>query len=264
MRVIFLAALVLISTSLADGQTRRRTKTTKPAVVTAEPSGKGVESVVVKTEPKKNERPAARNPETVTEPARKSNGIAYYYEFSQPEFEITNIVIEHDDTGKGKITFTKRMFRETVSDPLQVSAAALERIDAAYQALNFLESNESYQHEKDFSHLGVSTFRLKKGDRARTTVFNYTTNKDAKALADEYRRIANQFIWVFDITLARENQPLESPRLLDALDALFRRNEISDPVQMVPLLNDLTNDVRIPLIARNHARKLVERIEKKK
>ncbi len=175
---------------------------------------------------------------------------------------ISKIVIEHDDAGRGSITFTKKLFGDTVTDPLQVSTAALERINATYAALNFLESTESYQYEKDYSHLGVSTFRLKKGDRQRTTVFNYTVNKDAKVLADEYRKLGNQFIWIFDITVARENQPLETPRLLDTFDGLLKRNEISDPSQLLPLLRDMKDDERIPLISRNHAGKLVERIEK--
>ena len=40
-----------------------------------------------------------------------------------------------------------------------------------------------------------------------------------KLLADEYRKIGNQFIWMFDINVARENQPLEAPRIMDALDS---------------------------------------------
>ena len=87
---------------------------------------------------------------------------------------------------------------------------------------------------------------------------------DAKNLADEYRRIGQQFVWIFDINVARENQPLEAPRLLDALDSMVERNEISDAAQMIPLLDELNNDERIPLIARNHAAKLVKQIEKKK
>ncbi len=120
------------------------------------------------------------------------------------------------------------------------------------------------EYEKDYSHLGVATFRLKKAAKQRTATFNYTVNKDAKNLGDEYRKLSNQFIWIFEITVARENQPLEAPKLLDALDALIRRNELSDPLQMVPLLNELANDERIPLIARNHAGKLVTKIGKQK
>lgn len=253
-----------------DAQTKRRKTPVKApvaAVPTATPSPSPQQVMTVDSGPKKNERPAsssgAAKPDAVVQLSSTSDS-KYVYEFSQPNFDISKIVIEHDDVGRGTITFTKRMFSETETDPLQVSNAALERINAAYKILNFLDTNESYQYEKDYSHLGNMTFILKQGGKQRTAGFNYTMNKDARALADEYRKIGNQFIWIFDITVARENQPLESPKLLDSLDALMRRSEISDAEQMVPLLKELGNDERLPLIARNHAGRLVQKIEKTK
>ena len=261
MRIVLLIALIVATSFVADGQTRRRTrsKTANPVPAAPIPAPLVEEPVAIKPEPKKNERPQSNS---TNAPSGVNTELTYYYEFSQPEFTISKIVIQHDDSGKGTIKFTRKLFDEEVTDPLQVSTAALERINAAYDALNFLDSNANYQYEKDYSHLGVSTFRLKRAGKQRTTVFNYTVNKDAKMLSDEYRKLANQFVWIFDITVARENQPLESPKLLDTLDALMRRNEISDPAQMVPLLKSIADDERVPLISRNHARKLVERIEK--
>ena len=100
--------------------------------------------------------------------------------------------------------------------------------------------------------------------KERTAEFNWTTNEKARALTGEYRKIANQYIWMFDITVARQNQPLETPRIIKALDGYLKRGEISDPPQMVPFLKDLSNDERVPLITRNNAAKLVQEIEKKK
>ena len=262
---LFVLLAGLAAALSVDAQTRRRKTTVrKPDVaapaVTASPTPEA--PVVVKSEPKKNERPSADNGTAAKSTVQTAIDPTYFYEFAQPEFLISKMVIAHDDQGRGTITFTKKLFTETITDPLQVSPAALERINAAYAALNFLDANESYQYEKDYSHLGVATFRLKRAGKERTAVFNYTLNKDAKALLDEYRRIGNQYVWIFEITLARENQPLESPKLLDALDSQIRRNEISDPMQMLPLLKSLADDERIPLISRNHASKLAEKIEK--
>lgn len=81
---------------------------------------------------------------------------------------------------------------------------------------------------------------------------------------DEYRRLANQIVWTFDFNLARSNQPLETPKLVDSLDSLLKRNEISDPQQMLPFLTAISNDERVPLIGRNRAVKLVKQIEKQK
>ncbi len=266
--IILFALAVVCLTAAVDAQTKRRTKPVvkKPAVV-ASPSSVAVEEkpTVVSTKPKKNERPAARGAATKEAPTVQQAAVdqPYFYQFSQPDFDTSKIIIQHDETGRGTITFTKRMFSVTETDPLQVSTAAMERINGAYDALNFLDSTDNYQYEKDYSHLGVATFKLKKAAKQRTATFNYTINKEAKKLLDEYRKLSNQFIWIFEITVARENQPLEAPKLLDALDALIRRNEISDPSQMGPLLNELANDERIPLIARNHARKLAAKIGRK-
>jgi hypothetical protein len=186
----------------------------------------------------------------------------YFYEFSRPGFAVSHIWIEHDDAGRGKIIFKKGEFDEAISDPIQVSQIGLDRINGALTALNFVNSTDDYQYEKDYSHLGNITIRVKKDGHERTAKFNWTENKEAKALADEYRRISNQYLWVFDMNLDRENQPLDAPRQMDALDSLLQRGEISDPKQLVPFLKELANDERIPLIARNHGGRLIARIEK--
>jgi hypothetical protein len=69
---------------------------------------------------------------------------------------------------------------------------------------------------------------------------------------------------MFDINVARQNQPLESPRIMRGLDSYLKRNAISDPVQMLPFLRELSGDERMPLIARNHAERLAKQIEKDK
>ncbi len=253
-----------------SAQTKRKTakkKTAKKVALTkTQPVAENDAIPVVK----KNARPESESEITRSEPAEKLNSrpvslkenSVYFYEFSKSDFVISKIYIEHDENGKGKITFQKKDFAEPITDPIQLSPATLERVKAVWQALNFLDSTENYQYEKDFSNLGTMKFTMKKNGREREAKFNWTENKDAKTLADEYRRIGQQFIWIFDITVARENQPLESPKLLDSLDSMVRRKEISDTVQMIPLLNELSNDERIPLIARNHATKLIKQIEK--
>lgn len=255
--------ILLLTVAAAEAQTKRTSRPpAKKAETPAPAATPSPEPVVTKAEPKKNERPTSNgNGSTSTIQATEPT---HFYEFSQPDFDVSKVAIQHDDAGKGTITFKKKVFDVAETDPIEVSPAALERINAAFTALNFLDSTESYQYEKDYSHLGVMTFRLKRDARERRTTFNYTVNKDAKVLADEYRKLTNQFVWIFDITVARQIQALDAPRLLDALDSLIKRNEISDPQQMLPLLKELTTDERLPLIARNHADRLVKQIEKGK
>lgn len=274
-RILF-GLLFLSSVFSASAQTKRKAaKNPAKEVVQTKPGT--VEETDAQSAPKKNSRPAEAS-EKSSEPIKKNsqtektnarpaaeitNPPVYSYEFSQPNFLISKISIEHDENGKGKIAFSKQNFDEAISDPMQLSPAALERIKAVWSALNFLDSTDNYQYAKDYSHLGNMAFTMRKDGRARTAKFNWTDNPNAKNLADEYRRIASQFVWIFDIGVARENQPLEAPRLMDALDSLIKRNEISDAAQMIPLLKELSDDERIPLIARNHATRLIKEIEKK-
>ena len=273
---IVCALLLLMLAFSASAQTKRKAvkkKSAKRSVPAKTATVVENDSTPV-TEVKKNARPESENQiapvqqtgETVktnSRPVEKiENKSVYFYEFSKPEFLVSKIFVEHDENGKGKITLQKKDFGEPETDPLQLSPAALERVKAAWTALNFLDSTEDYQYEKDYSHLGTMKFTMKKDGRERVATFNYTANKDAKTLMDEYRKISQQFIWIFDINVARENQPLDAPRLIDTIDSLIRRNEVSDAAQMILLFRELSNDERIPLIARNHATKIIERIEK--
>ncbi|HVQ56664.1 MAG TPA: hypothetical protein VMS29_07905 [Pyrinomonadaceae bacterium] len=268
--VIFVFVVVggILVTDL-DAQTKKKkTSTNKtPAAVTAnvaankeepKPQPTPVESIT-----KRNERPNGKGvPAATPTPPAKSDPY-YTYEFTQPEFITTRILIEHDDKGTGKFSFTRRGNDELITDPLQISVAAIERLKGAYTALNFHDSTESYQYEKDFSHLGVIKISMTKGGRERAATFNYTVNKTAKLLADEYRKIGNQALWIFDIKLARENQPLDSPNQMNSLESMLKRDEISDPSQLLPFLSELSDDERLPLLARNHATRISQQIEKK-
>lgn len=263
-RVIFAGLVFVLLGGIAEAQTKKRKPPVKkkPVVVqkteaTPEPPPEAV------LPPKRNDRPNSTSENSTSpKPAPALPAYSHRYEFNQPDFNIDQIVIEHDDSGAGKISFSKKGYGEMISDPVTVSAASLERINNAFAALNFLDSNDSYQYEKDYSHLGTHTIILKKGGRERKAQFNWTENKDARTVAEEYRKIGNQAIWMFDINLARENQPLESPKLMSNLESMIRRNEVADTLQLIAFLNRLSDDERIPLIARNNAAKIVKQIEK--
>jgi hypothetical protein len=278
--IIFLLLGLSLSVFSQTKSKKTAKKTTKSAPVVKTPlKAEAVETIEAEAPQKKNSRD--ESPPIVTEnkapqkknQAEKSNvnpvkpepKYNYYYEFTQKEFLVRHIVIEHDENGKGKITFEKKDFDESITDPILLSPASLEKIKALFQTLNFVDATEAYQSaERDYGHLGTMKIRRKTDGKERTVTFNWTENKDARALAEEYRKIAQQYVWQFDMSVARENQPLEAPGLMDALEAYLRRNEISDPPQMLPLLKELSNDERIPLIARNRATKIIKQIEKPK
>lgn len=274
----FLAVLLMLMLPLfVHSQTRKR----KPAVKKATPQSAQVQpspsiEPTPAAPPKKNERPNSGGDSgnrtklnsRETEKPVLDNGATFkptfFYEFSRPGFVVSRVKIEHDDSGKGAISFLKNGLDDMETEPIALSAATLEKISAALAALNFFDSTENYQYEKNYSHLGDVTITVNKGERSRTVKFNWTENKDAKTISEEYRKIGNKYIWMFDITVARENQPLQAPGMMEALDSMIRRNDISDPSQMIPFLQKLADDERIPLIARNHADRIIKQIEKEK
>ena len=266
--ILLLLICVLSAASTSFPQAAKRKNTAKAPAGKTQPAPTIEPGEPAPAAPaKKNGRPAPSEAETAQ--TRRTadtapSSVSYSYEFSRPAFVVPYILIRHDDTGKGTISFKKQGLEQPESDPIQWSAVTLTRINDAIAALNFLDSSASYQYEKDYSHLGNVTFTYQKDGRERSTKFNWTENKDARALADEYRKIANQYVWQFDIAGARQSQPLESPQLMGVLDGYLKRGEISDPKQMLPLLKELSNDERIPLIARNHAARLAAAIEKTK
>jgi hypothetical protein len=186
----------------------------------------------------------------------------YAYEFKQPDFYVSHIVVEHDAEGRGTVSFERKGLDEPIVEPLALSTAASARIMALWDALRFLDSDTDYQSPKQFPHMGTMLLRMTRGGRTRAAEFNWTHDPDAGALTTEYRRAADQAILIFDINLSREHEPLNSPKLMDQLDTLLKRNGLSDPQQLVPLLREVQMDERLPLIARNHAERILKKIEK--
>lgn len=218
---------------------------------------------------KQNVRPDTSVPAPSTSPAPSltpaasvKDSVRYSYEFTQPQFYLRHIVIEHDSTGHGKVTFERFNEETPIVEALEISPAALGRIAALWQALRFLDSDTSYQSERQFPHLGTIRIGMVEGERKRTAEFNWSHVKEAAALVAEYRRIAEQASFVFDISVARANQPLNAPKLMDSFESMLKRKMLSDPQQLIPLLKEISTDERLPLIARNHALRLLSKIEK--
>ncbi|HYU97231.1 MAG TPA: hypothetical protein VE977_00260 [Pyrinomonadaceae bacterium] len=205
--------------------------------------------------------PAAPPAQRREENKKPPDTTRYFYEFTQAEFIIRHIVIEHDANGIGKITFERKGEETPIEEPINLSMGALGRVLGAWTELRFLESTENYQADKQFPHLGTMRLKMERDKLKRTAEFNWTNNKNALLLTNEYRRVADQAVLIFDISVARETQPLATPKLMDEFEMQMKRNGLSDPQQLVPLLNDISTDEHLPLIARNHAIRLIKKLE---
>jgi hypothetical protein len=259
----FVAVLLFaVVPAVVIGQTKRNARPKNRATTTATP--RPTPSAVPSKTPepvKRNERP---DNGAVSGQPLAAGPPNYFYQFERPGFTFPSISIEHDEAGRGQITFVKEGNDVAICDPVELSPATLARLKESFAALNFLDSDETYQTPRDHSTMGNVTITLKQNDRSRTVHYNWSENKNAKALADEYRRISNEYIWRFEITSARENQPLLAPKLMQQMEDYLRRGEISDAAELVPFLLELSNDERIPLIARDKAAKFADQIQRSK
>jgi hypothetical protein len=254
------AALLIMSAAIFTCVEAQPTALTKR--VSARPLDFVVQQLPEPANKKQNSRPGLSSEPVPANAESKSVPTTFHYEFSQPQFYVRHIVIEHDVDGRGKITFERLNEEVSVEEPLELSPAVLTRLMDLWQALKFLDSDENSQADKQFPHLGTMRIGMTQGARKRTAEFNWSNNASASALITEYRRVADQAIFVFDISVARENQPLNTPKLLEYLDSAMKRNWMSDPQQLVPLLKDISTDEHLPLIARNHALRILKKLEK--
>ena len=168
--LLFLSILtIFVCVNFVAAQSKAKKRKTPPTVVQPAPTtaSSTKENAENTNLAKKNQRPttvigsgdtAGKNDIIVNKTVAK---FPYAYEFSQPDFLVQRVWIEHDETGKGKITFEKRELGEPITDPIQISAEALERIKKLWDELNFIDSTENYQSTTyDYKHLGQMKLRM--------------------------------------------------------------------------------------------------------
>lgn len=198
-------------------------------------------------------------------PAQDSGAaLSFKYKFENPRFHVSVIEIELDGGGAGQLRFKRGDSEEMLDRRFRLMPRTLSRLRELIERLSFLDSSEDYQSKKDFSHLGWVTISVRSGDRERTVRFNYTNNPLMGELSEIFRAIATQEMDLFDLELAQQHQPLDTPRLLELIENDLRLERVAEPERLLPALWDIANDDTMPLIARNRARSIASSIEKRK
>jgi hypothetical protein len=200
-------------------------------------------------------------------PSNRSAGTSaearYRYLFENERFTTPRQEVEFGADGRGQFRF-KRKDREEIVNQLEVSPSLVARIQALFDELRFLESQEDYQHKKDFSHLGRITIHHERSGRQRIATFNYTDHPAMNRLVEIFRNIATQETRVFELETVRATDPISTPAQLRLLESELRSRHIAEPQRLVALLLDIKQDESVPLIARNHAERLLQTIRKEK
>ncbi len=190
-------------------------------------------------------------------------GPHYSYLFENPRFTTPIQELEFDGSGQGKFRF-KRKDSDEIVNKLSVAPEVLSQIQLLLDDMNFLASGEDYQHKKDFSHLGNMTISYSRGGKERTVKFNYTDNQSMTRLSEIFRNIITQETRIFELEAVIANDPISAPAQLRMLESELKSKRVADPHRFDPILKNIRLDEGVPLIARNHADRLLQMISKGK
>jgi len=209
------------------------------------------------------EAPSCRPPKQDTERPLSSDD-AFKYTFENPRFYIPWIELDLSPEGVGTVRFKRGESDDTLDRSVKLLPSTLTRIGELLARTSFLTSDDDYQSKRDFAHLGWMTISVNQAGKQRTVRFNYTERPDIAELAEIFRAITNQAIALFDIDLSIQHQPLDLPRLIESLENELRLERYAEPEQLIPTLRNIAQDDTLPLIARNHATRLIATIQKGK
>jgi len=195
---------------------------------------------------------------------RAGAGASFGYRFENTRFHIPLIEIDLASDGTGELRFKRGESDEIIDLKLRLLPATMERIRTLYSATGFLTSKDEYQSKKDFSNLGWITLSAREGGLTREARLNYSENHQIRELYEIFRAIATQQMHLFDLDIAEQYQPLDLPTQLRVLERDLELERIAEPEQMLAALRNINSNDSLPLIARNHAKRIADSIEKKK
>lgn len=190
--------------------------------------------------------------------------MSFSYKFENPRFDLRMIEIDLNSNGAGELRFLRGTSDDVLDSKIKVLPATIERIRVLFESSGFLASETNYQDKKDFSHLGWTTLGARQGSSERKARFNFTTNVHIDELKDIFLGIAWQEIALLDIENAERYQPLDLPKQLETLENDLRLVRITEPARVLAALKEIVADDIQPLIARNHAKRIIADIQKGK
>lgn len=171
--------------------------------------------------------------------------------------------IQLDADARGTVKF-KRREAETVSESIQLSAAARQKFLALLAATNYLDHPETFESGKKIADLGAKHLTIEMPSGKREGTFNFSLRKDVTDLSNFFEGLLNQETLSFDITNAMQFERLSIPKRLEQLANELKGNRIADPDNLIPLLDKIQANQQIMNYARSEAGKIKKEIQTKK
>ena len=148
-------------------------------------------------------------------------------------------------------------------DPTQfeVNAQKVSKIFALFKGLSHARTNVASSRKVAFT--GDKLLRLEgSGGRRYETSFNYTENKDARALASWFERVGETVRRRLELERVAQFDRLGVNKTLLVFQMAFDKGRIVTPQQFLPVLNKIAGGKKYVSIARSRAASLIERIER--
>lgn len=114
---------------------------------------------------------------------------------------------------------------------------------------------------KRVARMGEKTFAYEKGADRWEVKFNFTNNESGQNLQQLFENIALGRHLMWELGHRARFDRLGAPQVLQQFDAALTDGKLVDEEEFVPVLNRISNNARLMRLARNHARRLIDRIE---
>jgi len=193
-------------------------------------------------------------------PASAAAGSAVFtyrriFKSSTPEF--IEIKIKEDSDAA---TYEIRQLEEDPgATPFEISHALRTKIFELIAQLHYFKGIDLDIHRK-IANLGEKTFRWERGSDGNEVKFNYTINAEASQLLQICEGLARQQELVELLQRRIRYDRLGVNDALLQLETDLSKGVLPEPQQLLPLLDQISNDYRFVEIARQRARAIAEKV----
>jgi len=177
------------------------------------------------------------------------------FKASTPEF-IEIKINENSDTGSYEI---RQLEDEPGASRFEIGSGLRARIFELTSQLHHFKGQDLDIHRK-IANLGEKTFRWENGSEAYEVKFNYTINAEASQLLQICEGLARQLELIDLLQRRIKYDRLGVNDAILQLEIDFTKGVLPEPLRVLPLLDQISEDYHFVDIARQRARALAERI----
>ena len=145
--------------------------------------------------------------------------------------------------------------------PFEVSAKKVSKIFALFKGLSHVRTDVASSRKVAFTGDKLLRFERSDGQRYETS-FNYTENKDARALVSWFEKVGETVRRRHELERVAQFDRLGVNKTLLVFQIAFDKGRIVAPLQFLPVLTKIADGKKYVHIARSRAASLVERIER--